>query len=156
MQDSGRASLPICACVLLSLSQATASAKGSAVRDAKDAVKDGSGDKTGVDAALAELMAAKAELAAAEEALSLRAELPVKEDGTVDCTEDFFGEAAYLAVSGQLNGEMYACALSDIYTFGPTFRYGTLLKDINQHLHHRRPIGGSVARRERRGLNPKP
>ncbi len=36
--------------------------------------------------------------------------------------EDFFGKAAYLTVSGQLNGEIYACALSDIYTFGPTFR----------------------------------
>ena len=36
--------------------------------------------------------------------------------------EDFFGKPAYLTVSGQLNGEIYACALSDIYTFGPTFR----------------------------------
>ena len=36
--------------------------------------------------------------------------------------EDFFGKAAYLTVSGQLNGEIYASALSDIYTFGPTFR----------------------------------
>ncbi len=34
----------------------------------------------------------------------------------------FFGKEAYLTVSGQLNGEIYACALSDIYTFGPTFR----------------------------------
>src|SRR5262249_32681283 len=39
-----------------------------------------------------------------------------------DYSEDFFGKAAYLTVSGQLNGEIYACALSDIYTFGPTFR----------------------------------
>jgi asparaginyl-tRNA synthetase len=36
--------------------------------------------------------------------------------------EDFFGKPTYLTVSGQLNGEIYACALSDIYTFGPTFR----------------------------------
>jgi asparaginyl-tRNA synthetase len=36
--------------------------------------------------------------------------------------EDFFGKPAYLTVSGQLNGEIYASALSDIYTFGPTFR----------------------------------
>jgi len=36
--------------------------------------------------------------------------------------EEFFGKPAFLTVSGQLNGEIYACALSDIYTFGPTFR----------------------------------
>jgi len=94
-----------------------ASAKGSNVREAKD-----SGDKAAVEAALAELLAAKAELASAEEALVVTGELPRHEDGTVDCSNDFFGEPAYLAVSGQLNGEMYACALSDIYTFGPTFR----------------------------------
>ena len=45
------------------------------------------------------------------------------EDGSaLDYTEDFFGKPAYLTVSGQLNGEYYACALSSIYTFGPTFR----------------------------------
>ncbi|KAF5729848.1 hypothetical protein HS088_TW20G00213 [Tripterygium wilfordii] len=37
-------------------------------------------------------------------------------------TLDFFGEPAFLTVSGQLNGETYATALSDVYTFGPTFR----------------------------------
>lgn len=37
-------------------------------------------------------------------------------------SEDFFGKRAYLTVSGQLEGETYACALSNIYTFGPTFR----------------------------------
>ena len=37
-------------------------------------------------------------------------------------TTDFFGKPAYLTVSGQLEGETYACALSNIYTFGPTFR----------------------------------
>jgi len=36
--------------------------------------------------------------------------------------EEFFGKRAYLTVSGQLEGETYACGLSDIYTFGPTFR----------------------------------
>ncbi len=36
--------------------------------------------------------------------------------------EDFFGKRAYLTVSGQLEGEAFACALSNIYTFGPTFR----------------------------------
>lgn len=44
------------------------------------------------------------------------------QDGKVDYTQDFFGKKAFLTVSGQLNGETYASALSDIYTFGPTFR----------------------------------
>ena len=48
--------------------------------------------------------------------------LPRTKDGHIDFSKDFFGKAAYLTVSGQLNGEAYACALSDIYTFGPTFR----------------------------------
>lgn len=47
---------------------------------------------------------------------------PRNEMGNVDHTHDFFGQEAFLTVSGQLNGESYACALSDIYTFGPTFR----------------------------------
>lgn len=39
-----------------------------------------------------------------------------------DPSKDFFGKPTYLTVSGQLEGEILACALSDIYTFGPTFR----------------------------------
>ncbi|TRW49784.1 asparagine--tRNA ligase [Aliidiomarina halalkaliphila] len=48
--------------------------------------------------------------------------LPRTEDGKVDFKEDFFGKEAFLTVSGQLNVETYACALSNVYTFGPTFR----------------------------------
>lgn len=47
---------------------------------------------------------------------------PKTKEGKIDFTQDFFGKPAYLTVSGQLNGEIYACALSDVYTFGPTFR----------------------------------
>ncbi len=47
---------------------------------------------------------------------------PRTKDGKIDYAQDFFGKEARLTVSGQLNGEMYACALGDIYTFGPTFR----------------------------------
>lgn len=47
---------------------------------------------------------------------------PKKPDGKVDFAKDFFGKSTYLTVSGQLNGESYASALSDVYTFGPTFR----------------------------------
>ena len=44
------------------------------------------------------------------------------DDGTINYKEDFFGKATNLTVSGQLEGELAAMALSDIYTFGPTFR----------------------------------
>ena len=47
---------------------------------------------------------------------------PPKRDGAVDAAEDFFGRPTYLTVSGQLEAEIFALALSDVYTFGPTFR----------------------------------
>jgi len=49
-------------------------------------------------------------------------QLPKLADGKVDFSQDFFQRQTYLTVSGQLGGESMACALSDIYTFGPTFR----------------------------------
>ncbi|WP_213608203.1 asparagine--tRNA ligase [Pseudoalteromonas sp.] len=48
--------------------------------------------------------------------------LPMTDKGKIDYSEDFFGKEAFLTVSGQLNGETYASAMSKIYTFGPTFR----------------------------------
>ncbi len=51
-----------------------------------------------------------------------KANPPRTEQGEVDHSRDFFGKEAYLTVSGQLNAEIYASALSDVYTFGPTFR----------------------------------
>lgn len=76
------------------------------------------------------LLALKAQLAAAEAASAPAAGahagggagIPLLKDGRVDYSKDFFGKAAFLTVSGQLNGEIYASALGDIYTFGPTFR----------------------------------
>jgi asparaginyl-tRNA synthetase len=47
---------------------------------------------------------------------------PLTESGEIDYKEDFFGRATNLTVSGQLEGELGAMALGDIYTFGPTFR----------------------------------
>ena len=47
---------------------------------------------------------------------------PRTADGKIDYTKDFFGKQTNLTVSGQLNGEMYAQAFRNIYTFGPTFR----------------------------------
>ncbi|GIU06339.1 asparagine--tRNA ligase [Shewanella sp. c952] len=48
--------------------------------------------------------------------------LPRDDKNAVDYSEDFFGKESFLTVSGQLNAETYACALSKVYTFGPTFR----------------------------------
>lgn len=48
--------------------------------------------------------------------------LPRTEDGKIDKSLDFFGKETNLTVSGQLNGETYAMAFKNIYTFGPTFR----------------------------------
>eukprot|EP01036_Dinobryon_divergens_P005628 gene5628-7436_t len=47
---------------------------------------------------------------------------PRAEDGSIDYSQDFFGRQTSLTVSGQLEGELGALALSKIYTFGPTFR----------------------------------
>ncbi|KAG5181117.1 Asparaginyl-tRNA synthetase [Tribonema minus] len=51
-----------------------------------------------------------------------RVELPRLADGSIDYTKDFFSKRACLTVSGQLNVETYCSAMSDVYTFGPTFR----------------------------------
>ena len=48
--------------------------------------------------------------------------VPLTEDGKVDFSQDFFGKPTNLTVSGQLNGETFAMAFKNIYTFGPTFR----------------------------------
>ena len=48
--------------------------------------------------------------------------MPKNPDGTINFTEDFFGKETNLTVSGQLEGELGALALGEIYTFGPTFR----------------------------------
>ncbi len=50
------------------------------------------------------------------------ANVPLDDKGNVDYDKDFFGKETFLTVSGQLNAETYACALSKVYTFGPTFR----------------------------------
>lgn len=49
-------------------------------------------------------------------------EVPYTEDGKVDYSKDFFGKETHLTVSGQLEGEIFAQAFKNIYTFGPTFR----------------------------------
>jgi asparaginyl-tRNA synthetase len=48
--------------------------------------------------------------------------LPRGDNGAIDYAKDFFGRSTYLTVSGQLEAEIFACALGKVYTFGPTFR----------------------------------
>ena len=53
---------------------------------------------------------------------TLDLENPPRREGAVDMAADFFGRPTYLTVSGQLEAEIFALSLSDVYTFGPTFR----------------------------------
>ena len=53
---------------------------------------------------------------------SLDPDKPPRGNGQVDFSQEFFGRPTYLTVSGQLEAEIMACALSNVYTFGPTFR----------------------------------
>eukprot|EP00055_Hartaetosiga_balthica_P007816 m.27540 g.27540 ORF g.27540 m.27540 type:complete len:544 (+) comp5952_c0_seq1:109-1740(+) len=92
--------------------------QGDVVRQAKDEKK----DKKSIKKEVAKLMEAKSQLDALEERMRIQGGIPHKEDGTIDYSKDFFSRAANLTVSGQLQGEAYACGMSNIYTFGPTFR----------------------------------
>jgi asparaginyl-tRNA synthetase len=98
--------------------------QGDRVRAAKSA---SSPDKQRVEAEVKQLLALKQRLAQA----TITPQTPSPSSGTpsssnappsLDYSRDFFGEPAFLTVSGQLNAEMYACAMGDVYTFGPTFR----------------------------------
>ena len=53
---------------------------------------------------------------------TLDLENPPRANGKIDYSQDFFDRPSFLTVSGQLEGEIFACALGNIYTFGPTFR----------------------------------
>lgn len=71
--------------------------------------------------AVSELTKAKESLAKLEERFNMKGGIPYKE-GKIDYARDFFGRQAFLTVSGQLQVETYACAMGNVYTFGPTFR----------------------------------
>lgn len=108
--------------------------KGEAVAQLKSEKKSMGKDDAGVpeinkriSAAVGELTRAKENLSKLQERFKLEerckhsAGMPMK-DGKVDYSQDFFARQAFLTVSGQLQVETYACALSSVYTFGPTFR----------------------------------
>ncbi|KAJ0046254.1 hypothetical protein Pint_05775 [Pistacia integerrima] len=77
--------------------------------------------KEAISSSVAELTKAKENLAKVEERSKLKPGIPQK-DGKIDYLQDFFARQAFLTVSGQLQVETYACAVSNVYTFGPTFR----------------------------------
>ncbi|XP_051131397.1 asparagine--tRNA ligase, cytoplasmic 1-like [Andrographis paniculata] len=97
--------------------------KGEAVAKLKSA----KANKSEIVAAVGELNKAKENLNKLQERCKLAERCKLsggipKKDGKIDYTEDFFARQAFLTVSGQLQVETYACALSSVYTFGPTFR----------------------------------
>lgn len=94
------------------------------VKEKGEAVAKLKSDKAGkeaISASVTELTKAKENLAKLEERSKLKPGIPQK-DGKIDYTQDFFARQAFLTVSGQLQVETYACAVSNVYTFGPTFR----------------------------------
>ena len=111
--------------VALEALRAEVAEQGGKVKDAKAAAAE---DKDNKDLAKAskkevkKLLQMKESLAVMEEKARVVGGIQRKEDGSIDYSKDFFGKPSYLTVSGQLNGEYFACALSNIYTFGPTFR----------------------------------
>ncbi|THG00442.1 asparagine--tRNA ligase, cytoplasmic 1-like isoform X1 [Camellia sinensis] len=91
--------------------------KGEAVAQ----LKSSKASKVEISAAVAELTKAKENLSRLEERFKLKPGIPEK-DGKIDYSQDFFARQAFLTVSGQLQVETFACAVSSVYTFGPTFR----------------------------------
>ncbi|KAJ4950308.1 hypothetical protein NE237_027140 [Protea cynaroides] len=94
------------------------------VREKGDIVtqlKSAKASKVEISTAVSELTRAKDSLARLEDRSKLKPGLPQK-DGKIDYSRDFFARQAFLTVSGQLQVEGFACALSSVYTFGPTFR----------------------------------
>ncbi|KAK3259052.1 hypothetical protein CYMTET_31932 [Cymbomonas tetramitiformis] len=87
--------------------------QGDAVRTLKEA----KANKEDITEAVGVLLRLKEEIVAAETGGAQPTASP-----SLDFGDDFFAKPAYLTVSGQLNAEIYACALRDVYTFGPTFR----------------------------------
>ncbi|XP_020114036.1 asparagine--tRNA ligase, cytoplasmic 1-like [Ananas comosus] len=92
--------------------------KGEAVAQ----LKSSKASKEEISASVAELTKAKENLSRLEERFKLKPGIPRKDDGGIAFENDFFKRQAFLTVSGQLQVETYACALGNVYTFGPTFR----------------------------------
>eukprot|EP00911_Craspedida_sp_UC1_P000725 UC1_evm1s555 len=99
--------------------KAKASEAGSALRT----LKDNKADKAEISQAVAALKSAKSAAEEAQVKAGWPGGLPRNaETGGIDYRQDFFAKPAFLTVSGQMEAEVYACALTSVYTFGPTFR----------------------------------
>ena len=97
--------------------------QGEIVRKIKAEKSEGNATKEDVDREIKKLLRLKEELELASNPKTTTAkELPKLKSGAIDYEQDFFAKRSYLTVSGQLNGEIMASAVNDIYTFGPTFR----------------------------------
>jgi asparaginyl-tRNA synthetase len=95
------------------------------VKEKEEAVaqlKSAKARKEDINASVAELKISKENLVKLEERSKLKPGIPKKDGKIIDYTQDFFARQAFFTVSGQLQVESYACALSSVYTFGPTFR----------------------------------
>ena len=104
----------------LASAEAAVAAAADAVRDAKAAEAP---DKTQIAAAVERLNEAKGAAASLRNAAEVsKGPARTAEGKSIDYSRDFFGKPAFLTVSGQLQAEAAACALGDVYTFGPTFR----------------------------------
>jgi asparaginyl-tRNA synthetase len=99
--------------------RAAVTAAGDAVKQAKAG---GDQSKDAVKPAVDAMMRLKSELGEMEKASRKIGGLFRTPDGKIDYMHDFFSEPTFLTVSGQLNVETYACAMTSVYTFGPTFR----------------------------------
>ena len=100
--------------------------QGDIVKKTKADKGEGNATKEDVDREVKKLLELKEELTELQSGsntpqMSVK-ELPKLKSGGVDYEQDFFAKRSYLTVSGQLNGEIMASAVNDIYTFGPTFR----------------------------------
>jgi asparaginyl-tRNA synthetase len=92
------------------------------VASAKLAAKEGHASPHDVEAAVKSMKTAREEELKLRERAARAGGLPRTDSGCIDYSKDFFGKAAFLAVSGQLEAECYACSMSSAYTFGPAFR----------------------------------
>ena len=93
------------------------------MKDAKNTAKEGGNVDVDVKKEVKKLLELKDELKVAEEAGVSVGGIPRTSNGTdIDYSKDFFYRPTFLTVSGQLQAEIYACALTSVYTFGPTFR----------------------------------
>jgi len=93
-------------------------AQGDKVREMKEQKK----DKRKIKKEVEVLTTAKADLEALKQAGRAVGGIGRCEDGSIDYSGDFFGKKSFLSVSGQLDAEAYACSMTSVYNFGPTFR----------------------------------